>query len=442
VRRALKTHRIDLAAIAILLVLAVLTVGYILLHQPAFTFGRSYYSVKAEFSTASAVTPGQGEAVTIAGVTVGTVGAIQVQGGRAVVTMDIDKRYAPIYQNATVLLQERTPLKDMYLSLDPGSRSAGAVPAGGTLGVGSTQPDIDVDQILGSLDADTRTYLLLLLAGGSQALSARNAPADLRAILKRFPPLASGTERFAKLLSQRSDNLRRAIHNLNLVSGALGGVDTELASLVRNSNTDFAAISSQDTALQRGLTLLPGALQQTTGTLQKVSRFAAATGPALSSLQPFTTELAGALKAVRPLARDTTPVIEHQLAPFTKAVEPLAKTLRPAATGLAAAAPTLASSFKVVNTLLNTLANSPPGKGQHSYLFWGAWLAHNLNSVTSGQDANGAVVRGLFMATCPALGLLENVLQPANPALGPLLDLLNAPTTTEVKSSFCPAAGL
>ena len=47
-------------------------------------------------------------------------------------TMDIDKRYAPIYRNATVLLRPRTPLKDMYLALDPGTRSAGAIPNGGS----------------------------------------------------------------------------------------------------------------------------------------------------------------------------------------------------------------------------------------------------------------------------------------------------------------------
>ena len=83
--------------------------------------------------------------------------------------MNIYKQYAPIYRNATVLLRPRTPLKDMYLSLDPGHQAAGAIPNGGTLAVASTQPDVDVAQILSSLDADTRNYLLLLLAGGAQA---------------------------------------------------------------------------------------------------------------------------------------------------------------------------------------------------------------------------------------------------------------------------------
>ena len=168
VKRAIIIHRQDFAAIIALVLAAIVVVGYILLHQPAFTLFKSYYTVRAEFSTGAAVTAGQGQTVDIAGVEVGQIGGVSYQDGHAVVTMNIYKKYGPIYNNATVLLRPRTPLQDMYLALDPGTKSAGAVPAGGMLGVASTQPDINTDQILNSLDADTRNYLLLLLAGGAQ----------------------------------------------------------------------------------------------------------------------------------------------------------------------------------------------------------------------------------------------------------------------------------
>ena len=208
--------------------------------------------------------------------------------------MDIFKRYAPIYRNATVLLRPRTPLKDMYLALDPGTASAGKLPDGGTLGIASTQPDINVDQILSSLDADTRTYLLLLLAGGAQAFNGKGATASspsartsatLAAVFKHFAPLNRSALNFTKLLAERSSNLKRAIHNLNLVASSLGGVDTQLTSLVKQSNTNFQAISSQDKALSQGISLLPAALAQTTSTLGKVQRFASFSGPALKQLR-------------------------------------------------------------------------------------------------------------------------------------------------------------
>ena len=86
VKRAILTHRRDFIAIAVLIVGAVIVTGYILQHQPSFTFGQSYYTIDAEFSEASAVTSGQGQPVTIAGVQVGRVGSISLarrQGGRA-----------------------------------------------------------------------------------------------------------------------------------------------------------------------------------------------------------------------------------------------------------------------------------------------------------------------------------------------------------------------
>lgn len=436
----------DFIAVAALVVLAIVTVGYILEHQPAFTFGRSYYQVKAEFAEAAAVTAGQGQSVTIAGVEVGLIGGVALEHGQAIVTMDIFKRYSPIYRNATVLLRPRTPLKDMYLALDPGTPSAGALPGGGTLALASTQPDVDVDQILDSLDADTRTYLLLLLAGGAQAFNGKGATANtpsaatakaLAADFKRFAPLDRSALNFSKLLSRRSSNLRRAIHDLNLVARSLGRVDTQLTSLVKQSNTNFQAISSQDQQLSQGISLLPGALQQTGSTLAKVQEFAAASGPALKQLEPFARDLGPALEALRPLAKQTTPVIERQLEPFASdpGIRRLAKTLAPAAESLAKAAPALSGSFSVLNKLVNTLADQPSG-GEPSYLYWGGWLAHNLDSLTTLQDAEGPIIQGQFLSSCPSLNLLEVALQPGTPSLTPILDMLNAPDWSKIVNCY------
>jgi phospholipid/cholesterol/gamma-HCH transport system substrate-binding protein len=454
-RRALGAHRRDFLAIVGLVVLAGAIAAYILLHQPAFNFNQSYYSVRAPFSNASAVTSGQGQAVTIAGVQVGQVGGVELVNGQAVVTMNIFRRYAPIYRDATVLLRPRTPLKDMYLALDPGTKQAGAIPDGGALSAAATAPTVDLDQILSSLDADTRSYLLLLLGGGAQAFRdpasgqatvpgpgaapSQAAVVSLSATFKRFAPLDRDTRKFATLLAARNANLRTAIHNLQRVATAVGGVDGQLASLIAASNTNFSAISSEDANLTAGLTLLPGTLNQTDKTLGKVQTFAAQLGPALGRLVPFAHALGPALEASRPLFHDTTPVIENQLRPFSTAVQPVAQALRPAATQLARAAPPLTRSIAVLNTLFNTLAYQPEGSEQ-GYLFWGSWLAHTASTLASVQDANGASVRGIFMATCSQLNLLETTILAGSPSIGPLLDLLNAPDWSKISSPFCPAA--
>jgi phospholipid/cholesterol/gamma-HCH transport system substrate-binding protein len=448
VKRAIAIHRQDFVAILALFVLAIAVVVYILDHQPAFTLGKSYYTVKAQFATGAAVTSGQGQSVDVAGVQVGQVGAVDLEGGRAIVTMNLYTKYRPIYNNATVLLRPRTPLKDMYLSLDPGSADAGAIPNGGVLPVANTQPDVDVDQILASLDADTRNYLLLLLGGGAQLFHdgtatgpapSPRAVADLTGTFKRFAPLNRDTKTFTALLKGRTRSIRGSIHNLQEVTQALGSVDTTLTSLINSSNKNFAAISSQDQNLEQALTLLPGTLSETTQTLGKVQAFANQSTPALRGLVPFAHAFGPALAAAQPLFRDTTPVIKNQLRPYSVAVQPVAKALAPASAKLKAATPPLTRSVSVLNTLFNTLAYQPKGSEQ-GYLFWGSWLSHIANSLTNLQDAQGSMVRGLFMGTCGELQLFEVALANSNPALKPLLALLNAPDWSKIGGPFCPKA--
>jgi phospholipid/cholesterol/gamma-HCH transport system substrate-binding protein len=440
VKRAIATHRMDFAAIAALVVAAFGVTGYILEHQPSFVFGQSYYTVRAQFATANAVTAGQGQAVSIAGVQIGLVGGVSLHNGRAVVTMNIYKQYAPIYHDATVLLRPRTPLKDMYLELDPGSKRAGVIPNGGFLSEANTDPDVDVSQILSSLDADTRNYLILLLAGGAQIFhdhgSTQTVPSPaavvaLRGTLKRFEPLNRDTQTFASLLATRDRSLRRSIHNLNIVANSLGGLDGQLGSLIRSSDTNFAAISANDAQLEAALSLFPGTLRQTTQTFGKVRAFSSASATTLHALLPFARNLGPALRASRPLFHDTTPVIANQLRPFTLAVQPLARTLAPASAELARTVPALSRSVGVLNALFNTLAYQPRG-GQPGYLFWGSWLAHIADSLVSTQDAHGAVLQGLFMGTCAELNFFEGQLQPNNQPLGVILDLLNAPALAQL----------
>ncbi len=439
-KRAIVTHRVDMAAIVALVVGAIAASVYILEHQPAFNFGQSYYTVKAQFSTAAAVTGGQGQEVTIAGVQVGQVGGVSLQDGRAVVTMNIYKRYAPIYRDATVLLRPRTPLKDMYLELDPGTRSAGVVPAGGTLTPANTTPDVDFSQILSSLDVDTRNYLILLLSGGAQAFHdpgatgtapSRDAVAGLRGTFKRFEPLYRDTQTLTSLLATRRRNIRRAIHNFNLVIGSLGGVDQQFASLIRSSDTNFSAISAEDAQLESTLSLFPGTLTQTTRTLAKVRAFSSASATTLTRLQPFARNLGPALRASRPLFRDTTPVIAHQLRPFSVAVTPLARILAPASVELRKATPPLSRSIGELNTLFDELAFQPRGS-QQGYLFWGSWLSHIADSLTAAQDANGPVVQGMFTGTCGELQFFESTLEASNQPIAVILALLNAPDYTKL----------
>ena len=433
---AIRKHYRDFLFIVGIVLLSAGVGGYILsnqrFHLPKWVpaLGSDFVSYKAELATSQSVTPGQGQTVQVAGVDVGELSKVSLVNGRAVVTMRLRRKYTPIYKNATALLRPKTGLNDMILELTPGDKKAGKAPLGWTIPVAQTQANVNFDEVLSSLDGDTRDYLQLLIAAGGQGLDGEGK--NLSKALKRFEPTGKYLAELNGALSQRDKNIRRSIHNFRLVAEALGNKDNQLASLVDSSNSVFKAFADQDVRLRESLQLLPGTLTETNSALGKVNRMAKVLGPTLGDLRPAARALGPSLKQTRPFLRDTTPVIRDQLRPFARDSLPVIKQLRPAARDLAVITPQLTTSFKVVNYLLNELAYNPPGK-EEGYLFWTAWANHDGNAVFNVADAHGPIRRGLVVASCSTLGVLDQIGK-AQPALGTLASLLNAPAT----NSVCP----
>jgi phospholipid/cholesterol/gamma-HCH transport system substrate-binding protein len=436
VRRQIRKQLPVFVALIVLLVGALGVSAYLLSHQrfylPAWVpgIGTDFYEVKAELPTAQAVVPGQGQTVNVAGVKVGEVGQVNLENGRAVVTMQIQDRYKPIYKDATILLRPKTGLKDMILQLDPGTRQAGALKEGGRVPVANTLPDVNADEVLSSLDADTRAYLQILINAGGTALrddstaTRQGAPADLREVLKRFEPTARDAEKFTHLLAKRRTNIKRAIHSFQTLSTELGSKDDQLARLVDSANANFQAFAQEESSLREALRLFPGTLSQTTTTLRDVNGLASELGPALQKLRPFARELAPSLRAQRPFLRETTPIIRDQIRPFARDVRPTVRDLRAATKNLAPVAPRLTRSFKVLNSFFNALAYDPPNGD--SFLFWSAWAAHSGALLANTQDAHGPMTRGIVLLTCNDYDILRTIVA-GSAQLGMLARLANFP---------------
>lgn len=438
-RRALRRNRRYLIAPLVMVVLATVVVGYILVHQPAFRAPAfldharsSPFVFRAEFTSAPAIVAGQGQTVDIAGVAVGDVRRVSLQNGHAVLELEIERRYAPIYRDATILLRPRTPLKDMYLALEPGTPAAGVLPAGGRLPAAQTAPDVNEDEVLANLDGDTRQYLRILLAGAGQALrdgpaaDGRPSPtavADLRAAFERVQPLSRDARRVLVQLARRRAGLRRAVHAFERIATSVAAVDGDLGSLVDAAQQSFGAAAAQDRSLRATLAALPATLSATTRAMGGVSALGARLGPTLAALRPTARALGPALRAARPFARDTTPVLRDRLRPFSRDVQPVVAALQPAARTLAGTLPPLGSTLRVVDRLFNAAAYNPPGS-EEGFLFWGTWLAHIGPSLLTAQDAHGATPRSVLLATCSQLDALHQV-ELGSPSLRPILKLLN-----------------
>ena len=436
-KSAIRKHLRDFVAIVVLVLIATFVGLYVLAHQrttlPSWVplFGKQVFTLKGEFSTAQAITPGQGQTVDIAGVQVGQISNVDLVDGRAIVTMQLDTKYAHrVHPDATMLLRPKTGLKDMIVELNPGTAAGGPpVKSGYTVPVSNTLPDVNLDEILAVLDGDTRAYLQMLLNGGAAALN-RNG-ANLGQVFRRFEPTARDAAKITKLLAQRRQYIKRAVHNFGVFANALAARDQQLGTFVDSSNNVFQHFANQDANIQRTIALLPAALRDTNAALTQAKAFADQAGPALGALRPGVRALGPSLVQTRPFLRDTTPIIRDQLRPFTQVVTPVVKELRPAAADFADATPNLTTTFRVLNGFLNGLAYNPPGK-QEGYLFYLAWLNHVTNSLLSAQDAEGPVRRGVTGIPCNQLRAVDAIKRFGNPKYDSvrLLALLsNTPAT-------------
>jgi phospholipid/cholesterol/gamma-HCH transport system substrate-binding protein len=429
---AVRKHLRDFITIVALMAIA-LVVGAIILGNQRFSLpppvGPDYFEIEAELATAQAVTPGQGQTVNIAGVEVGEISSVELEDGKAIVGMRIDSEHDRVFRDATILLRPKTGLKDMVAELEPGTPEAGRLEEGERIPISQTLPDVNLDEILASLDADTRDYLRLLLADG--AIGLRGNGRALASAIRRFEPTARYTREANEQLAERRDNVRRVIHNFSLLTEELGDRDTQLAEFVENSNAVFSALAAEDANIRATLRELPSALRVTRTTLGKVDRLANQLGPTLEELRPAARALGPSLRQTRPFLRRTTPVIRDQIRPFTRAALPTVQQLRPAMRDLAAVTPDLTSSFNVVNALLNTLAYNPPGRSSEGYLFWQSWLNHIGATVFATQDAHGPVRHGVVVISCNSARVLD-VVAASNPVLGTLVGLLNAPPVDQI----------
>jgi phospholipid/cholesterol/gamma-HCH transport system substrate-binding protein len=404
--RAIREHLRDVIAIVALIAAGLVTAYVILANQatalPSWVplLGENRFELKAELSSAQAVTPGQGQAVDIAGIQVGDITGVELAGGHAEVTMEVDNQYAPLVnEDASLLLRPKTGLNDMVLEVDPGV-SGQDIEEGSTVPLASTLPNVNPDEVLASLDADTQAFLKLLLAGGAEALDPEQGrDLKLSAALRQLEPFARDISRINGLLAQRRDNVARSIANFRLLSDELADKDEDLVRFVDSSNAVLGHFADQEASIQAALREFPGALRSTRAALESSTEFAENARPALRDSLPGARALAPALRALRPFTRETTAPIRDQIRPFTREVQPTLRSLRSASKGLGETVPGLQTSFDRLNEGLDALAVNPAGDAE-SFLFYVPWLNHNTNSSFPIQDAHGPIRRGIVLETC------------------------------------------
>ena len=394
---AIRKRLRDMVAILVLMTLAVAIGGYILdkqrLRFPVIE--EAPFRMKAAFETSQAIIPGQGQTVRVAGIRIGDIGKTELVEGRAVVTFDLDPEYSELIRtDATALMRPKTGLKDMFIEVDPGTPQAPVAGEDFVIPVSNTLPDVNADEFLSALDADTRDYLRMLLKGAADGLKG-NAD-NLREVLRRFEPTHRDLAAVSKAAASRREELRRLIGALREVNEVLAERDDDLAMVVDRASRWFGALANERQNVASTVRELPSTLKQATSTLGKVETLAEELRPASDELRTLAGPLERNNRLTRPMALEAAPILRDDIRPFVREAQPLVRELGVTARRLVRSEPGLTRTFTVLNNFFNMLAHTPNGAARPDvagrsagFLFDLAWTSHQSTNLFTNQDAHG-----------------------------------------------------
>jgi virulence factor Mce-like protein len=280
-----------------------------------------HFTISATFRTANNLQPNS--PVRIAGVNVGKVVAVQhLRPGEpgALVKMRIDDKGLPIHKDATFAIRPRIFLEgNFFVDIHPGTPSAPALGDGERVAATRAATPVQFDQILTSLQTDTRQNLRTLLDeygtgvsdGGSQGF---NASIPYWEPAYKYSAIANEAT-----LGLRPHDLSGYISGAGITAQALDNSPPALQNLITDFNVTARAFAVQQDNLSATVAELPRTLR--------------AARPALAALNNAFPPLRRLIVDFRPAVQSSLPAINASL-PFVAQARKLVS--RPELRGLVA----------------------------------------------------------------------------------------------------------
>lgn len=397
------------------LTIAVVLVGVVLLS------GRSPYRVTAVIQDASQLV--RGNLVEVGGVKIGTVKTIKLNDqGQAELLLDItDGSFSPLHQGtaAQVRVSSLSSISSRYVQLQAGPDNAPKIPNNGTIPIQNTQPAVDLDQLLNTLDAQTRAGLQDIIHGSATTLQGQTH--NLNAGLRELNPALSETAKTVNELNTDETSFERFIVAGASVVNAVASRDTNLDHGLAQAATVTNTLAGRTQAIGQILSEAPPALAQADTTLAALRSTLTQVGPAVRLLLPVAPRLNTFITNVDPVARRAVPV----LAGVDTLLPELGAALQTLPSLDAAARPAFSATVKAISAgqpILNgTLPDVPD-------------ITHGLLEGFGGTAAGYYDANGEYARISPVLNNLSAT------GLGGLLNGVVNGTLKTGQTSRCPGA--
>ena len=257
------------------------------------------FRFKAQFDESPMLT--QAADVRISGLKVGRVRSLeQARSGGQIVEMEIEEKYAPIPEDSRMVLRNKTILGQAYLEITLGQGDP--LPEGDTLSSTRVEESVEVDEILGVFNDDTREHWRGWIRELAKGLEGRGE--TLNNAIGTLPDFAQTGSDVLAILDEQEPEVRRLVRNAGITSAALTERRDQLRQLIINANRFFDATASRDDALAETVFIMPTFLEESRQTNARLREFAIDTQPLVRALVPVNRMLRPAVRDLGRLAPD------------------------------------------------------------------------------------------------------------------------------------------
>ena len=201
-----------------------------------------HYTVHARFTNVVGLS--KNDFITVKGVRVGRVSAIDQAGGLADVSLSFDS--IRLHDDATAIVRPRNLLGETWLQVDPGTLSRPELPDGTVLPVRSTVTPVQLDAVLNTLAPPVRSALAQLIRTTGSGLHGRGE--DLSVLVRESETTLGSTTAMVDAFD--SPQLGDLIAHLNAATGTLATHSRQLTGMVDNGNSLLAALAGDTRNVQ------------------------------------------------------------------------------------------------------------------------------------------------------------------------------------------------
>ena len=349
--------------------------------------GNGSYRVVAVMQDAGQLV--EGNLVKVGGISVGEVDEIVLDDrNRARIVMRIDEeRFRPLHRGtkATIRSTSLSSVAGRIVTLHPGRNDAPEIEDGGAIGTEDTEPIVELDQVINTLDLATRSALQQVVHGGADALAGADRARATREALESLSPALQETAATADELVRDQRSFARALVTSAGVAQAVAAERGALSRGIANAATTLTAVAAEAGSLDEALRRAPDVLRASNSTLADLRTVLGELRPALRDLRPVADRLAPVLRDAAPVVRTAGPVVADVralLGEATPVLSRLPQTERAARPALGSARTALEQANPVVQ---GARAYAPDVV---------AGLLNGFGGTTGGYyDANGHYVR-------------------------------------------------